>query len=360
MAPPRKPWVKRNTYHVEIRNKTYNLGVPGPKTDEGDRLAAIALQKLLERLARETAQNVVKSLNTSPGGHAPTIVADAVIAFLANAEAKSRRDKLTPKTLSGYRLALDHLTTAFATRPLATLTADELERWADRPEWSSSTRHGYLGVVCTLLGWAGCPLRVRRPPKESRGAAVCLTDDQLAAVLAAIPDCVRGGQGDLKQLLVVLRETGARPQEMAPLTVEQFDWDHGSLLLDRHKTRRHTGRGRPVPITARALEVLTAQRDRYGRGLLFRTKRGHAYDAAEIVRQCGRISRRVGFRVVAYGMRHSMATAALENGVPEAVVAELLGHKGTGMLAHHYAHLGTRAKTLKDAAEKASTGKRAG
>jgi integrase len=52
---------------------------------------------------------------------------------------------------------------------------------------------------------------------------------------------------------------------------------------------------------------------------------------------------------IAYGLRHTFATDALANGVPDAQVAELLGHSGTAMLHKHYAHLGAKAKALRDA-----------
>jgi integrase len=55
---------------------------------------------------------------------------------------------------------------------------------------------------------------------------------------------------------------------------------------------------------------------------------------------------------VAYGLRRSFATDALANGVPDAQVAELLGHSGTAMLHRHYAHLGAKAKALREALDR--------
>jgi integrase len=52
---------------------------------------------------------------------------------------------------------------------------------------------------------------------------------------------------------------------------------------------------------------------------------------------------------VAYGYRHTFATDALANGVPDAQVAELLGHSGTAMLHKHYSHLTARSKVLQEA-----------
>ena len=52
---------------------------------------------------------------------------------------------------------------------------------------------------------------------------------------------------------------------------------------------------------------------------------------------------------VAYGYRHTFATDALVDGVPDAQVAALLGHASTAMLHRHYRHLTSQAQTLKDA-----------
>jgi len=100
--------------------------------------------------------------------------------------------------------------------------------------------------------------------------------------------------------------------------------------------------------------VLEKQRAKYGAGLLFRTRVGNAWTPNGIVKRLLVISERAGFRVVAYGLgRHSFATAALVNGVPDAMVAGLLGHTGTGMLSRHYSHVTANARAMRDAAERA-------
>lgn len=65
------------------------------------------------------------------------------------------------------------------------------------------------------------------------------------------------------------------------------------------------------------------------------------------------VSETCGVYATASGLgRHSFATKALTSGIPTAVVAALLGHKGTGMLERHYSHVGDNAQVLKDAVEK--------
>jgi integrase len=60
--------------------------------------------------------------------------------------------------------------------------------------------------------------------------------------------------------------------------------------------------------------------------------------------------RRLGLgKLIPYGYRHGLATDALANGVPDAQVAELLGHSGTAMLHKHYSHLTARTQVLQAA-----------
>jgi integrase len=58
---------------------------------------------------------------------------------------------------------------------------------------------------------------------------------------------------------------------------------------------------------------------------------------------------KAGLKAIAYGYRHGFATDALANGVPDAQVAELLGHSGTAMLHKHYSHLTARSQVLREA-----------
>src|SRR6185436_18257371 len=98
----------------------------------------------------------------------------------------------------------------------------EIEDWANRPAWSNSYRAGCLGAVSTFLRWAKFPLELRRPPKESRGADAVISEEQFAVVLRE--SRVSSAATDFPELLTVLRETGARPGEVAGLTVESVDW----------------------------------------------------------------------------------------------------------------------------------------
>ncbi len=350
-----RPWYRqgRSMFFVQIDGKQHPLHVSDPADHAG---AAAAHEQLLGQLAAAVAARIAAPPDPAPPPSGRT-VADVAVGFLATAEKKLAAGKVEPESVRNYRLAVAHLVAAFGPRPVAALTADELVGWADRPGWSASYQNTTLGTVQQLLRWAGVALRVKRPAKESRGAETCLTDEQFDRVLAEA--CrYAGAKGDLRELLRTLRETGARPGEVSKLTAELVDWENTCTRLVKHKTKRKTGLDRVIHFNTAAMSILTAQRTRYTSGLLFRTRVGRRYQPNVIVKRLLVVSERVGFRVIAYGLgRHSFATKALTAGVPDVLVAALLGHRGTTMLHRNYSHVGEQSRALKDAAERVSRGK---
>lgn len=350
-----RPWYRRgcSMFFVQIKGKKYPLGV----TDRKDRAGAdVAHQELIKQLASQVAANLATPPQTPNAG--PT-VAQAVAAFLARADSKAARGKIEANSVRNYRIFLKSLEAVHGTRRLGELTAEDFEIWAAKPRWSSSYQHDALGCVGSLLKANKVILDppIQRPPTESRGAEVCLTDEQFRQVLANL--YLKGGKsrGDLKELLTLLRECGARPGEVTGLEVESIDWNNACQILKKHKNKKKTGRNKPLHFNRAAMAVLECQRTKYGTGLLFRTRGGNkAYGPNVIAKQLLIVSKRVGFRVIAYGARHSFATRCLERGVYPAVVAALLG-TSIAMIDKHYGHLGDSAKVCKDAAEKATCAK---
>lgn len=351
MARCARPWFRkdRGMFHVQINGKQYPLHVTDPTDASG---ADDAYRKLLDRLAAHPTQT-----QRQPDAN-PTTVSEAVAAFLARADSRVARGKIEARSVRNYRIFLKHLEKEFGGKPLHSLTADDLEIWAAKPHWSNSYQHDALGCVGSLLKANKIVLDppIQRPPTESRGAETCLTDDQFQLVLDHL--YLKGGKsrGDLVELVCLLRECGRRPSEVSSLTVDRIDWILGCTILKKHKTKKKTGKNQTLFFNSAAMRILEGQRAKYGTGLLFRTRGGRkAYGPNVIVKQLLKVSERVGFRVIAYGLgRHSFATRALIAGISDVVVAALIG-TGVGMIERHYGHVGDEAKVLKDAAEKAST-----
>jgi integrase len=121
------------------------------------------------------------------------------------------------------------------------------------------------------------------------------------------------------------------------------------VRLKEHKTA-HKGKSRTLYLTPEIVALLAKQRERYQFGALLRNRSGKPWTEWSIVKAMKYAREKAGIpHAIAYGMRHSFATDALANGVPDAQVAELLGHSGTAMLHRHYAHLTARSQVLKSA-----------
>jgi integrase len=82
-------------------------------------------------------------------------------------------------------------------------------------------------------------------------------------------------------------------------------------------------------------------------GQLFRRPDGSPLRARDISDWIYR--NRDGPNVIAYGYRHALATDALLGGIPDAVVASLLGHSGTAVLHRHYSHIADKARAMREA-----------
>jgi integrase len=219
--------------------------------------------------------------------------------------------------------------------------------------WNGTTENHVKSRIVALFNWgveqgliASNPAKgIRKPRARSRGCHAVIDGPEHERLMAAAPTYLR-------DVLFALRESGARPCEVLTVEAKDFDADAGLWVLHNHKTAHATGKPRLVYLTPALTALCKRLAEEHPTGPLFRRRSGKpfppAYYLARLVRS---LRRRVGVRegVTPYGYRHTFATDALANGVPDAQVAELLGHSGTAMLHRHYAHLTTRAKALRDA-----------
>lgn len=326
MSRPCKPFYRpqKDCWYVRIDGKRQSLGVSGSSSvkaahDAWHRLAATGRAAVLDRVLEPIRERSVS---------------EVVSGFLADAA-----ERVKPETLALYRSHLEPFAAKFGTLPAERLTAKQVESWARKPTWSPSTRHTVLGTLATCL-----KLKVKRPAKQSAGAASVIEPETFARMLA-------NSTGDFAALLRFLWHTGCRPSEATRLTAESVDTKAECVTLREHKTA-HTGKPRIIYLSADALAVILAQRERHPAGALFPNAVGGYWTKHTLVGRMKALSDKIGARVTAYGFRHSFATRGLAAGVPDAHVAELLGHVGTAMIHKHYSHLAAKSRTLRDALAK--------
>lgn len=226
--------------------------------------------------------------------------------------------------------------------------------WLDRHKgWGDGSRRCAITALKRVFNWAenegllpANPLRrVRKPPARRRDRI--LSPKEKADILAAIKD------EEFRQFVLAMQETGCRPSEVARVTADDVDLERGVWVLRKHKTQRWTGQPRLVYLTPAMVELTKSLMSRWPEGPLFRGPRsGRPFSRNAIRCRFKRLREKLPHLkgVISYCYRHSFATEALVNGVPAAIVAELLGHKDLKMLAGHYAHLAQKAEHLRQAA----------
>jgi site-specific recombinase XerD len=326
------PWFRKakNAWYVKINGRQVALGVGG----KGNRKAAQdAFYRVMANGPGERPRMVVRT------------VRELVDAFLADAA-----NRLKASTLEQYRADLEALTEAIGGHRADRITPADLTLWLSRQTVSDTTKAIRLRSASACFGWAvKCswidrnPVeRMTRPKARSRSeTAVIGQEDHVKLLAAASPN--------FKLVLQVLHGTGCRPGEAARITAENYYPDAGVARLNEHKAD-HTGRPRLIYLPADVAELLAKQRERYQTGPLLRTHSGNPWTGRSITEAMQKLKRKAGVCAMAYGYRHSFATDGLAKGLPEAHVAELLGHSSTAMLHKHYAHLTSRVGVMRNAA----------
>lgn len=169
---------------------------------------------------------------------------------------EAHRLRHRPHTVAGCRSALGAFAERYGPMKAADLRPHHTEAWvADHPRWSRTTAWTYLGYLRTAFRWAERvgllgenPLRhMTRPTPKARGAECVVTEDQHRALLAAAWPALR-------EFLTALRETGARPGEVAGVTAADFDPEAGVWVLRDHKTA-HLGKSRVVFLSPVVVEL---------------------------------------------------------------------------------------------------------
>jgi integrase len=341
MAKPIRPWYRagKQTWYLTIDSRKVSLGVRGREN---------------KAAALEAWHKIMATVPTVHRGQRQEAITGEVIrGFLADVAGRAGA-----KCLRVYRYFLLPFAKKYGSLPAAELTAPLAESYGRKPGWSGTTRHQFLGALVTAFRWAerarlverNPVAGVRKPPKASRGAGALITTDQHSRLLAAASPYYR-------PFLLVLFGTGARPGEVARITAENFDEEAGVVRLAEHKTQHVTGRGRVIYLRPEVVDLLARQRQRYPSGPLLRTLHGRPWTGQAVVRAMINTRERAALdHATAYSYRHSFATDALAGGVPEAVVAALLGHSGTATLHKHYAHLEAKTAALRAAAARVRDG----
>lgn len=248
---------------------------------------------------------------------------ERIFAYWRGALGTLRLDKITPELIATHR-----------DRLLGEACRGHGQRTSKAR--SPATVRNYLIELSRLFALAVKELRVMEAnpcrnvtkPAASRPVVRFLSDDERARLLAA---CKASVSPDLYPFVLFALTTGARKGEIAALEWSRVDLTRRWAVFPTSKN----GDARGVPLTE-ALCAVLAQRSRHDRRVF----------AADITTAWHTAIARAGiadFRF--HDLRHSCASALVQNGANLAEVATLLGHRGLAMTLR-YAHVGN-AGTLR-------------
>lgn len=274
--------------------------------------------------------------NPAEGSSLPSLtlgqLADKFAAWLER-EVEAKRSR--PATLHYYRHHLQKFLDAVGgNRAAAGVRPHEVELY--KTNWQSVQAVQRLynwGVAMGLL--TDNPIRAVKKPDPGRRQRV-LTGEEEATLLA-------GADRHFRPFLLCMLHTLARPQE-----VRSLQWKHLVLepvpmfvLTDFKARQRRTDRQtavRRILLDGAMLKLLEglAAPDPQPDDHVFLDRRGRPWTGNAVRCRMRRLRDKVGLgadqsgeKVVAYTLRHTAATRACTRGVPDRVLAELMGHTST-------------------------------
>jgi Phage integrase family len=258
----------------------------------------------------------------------------------------------TPGTIGYYKRHIERFKVHVGALAVTELRKHHLMTWG-------TTWHA-MQAVQRLFTWAhqDAELIERNPFKGMRrprlgGRRRVLTRVEIAKLL-------RGSRADFRAFLLAMRETIARPQEIKAVRWDQIRWEGehtdraaalvaGAAYFELWEYKSRERRADPsVPrvilINAR-LGRLLARKLRKQISVTYRvfnTAAMSAWTTNSIRLRVRRLCRRLGLvadgrgePIVAYSFRHTSATNACANGMPDRVLAEIMGHTSTRTTARY-------------------------
>ncbi len=272
------------------------------------------------------------------------LVTEIVANFLADKERRHATGRLTAKAIDRYRRRLSAFVADFGARVVGDCCQDDLIGWIFRHvEWESSfTRADAAGAVVACFRWAvGRRLITSQPFTRPVGCwpplvpRVAIRSEEFAAMMRAAKRRGRArARAGFRLALQFLWETGARTCEMRALGWDAIDWRTGIATLIEHKTVAKTGEPRLVILSGLAVRILRLihRRQRWPQtGVVFRNSWGNAWKSPAFASYFRKVAKLAGVRlgVSPYSLRHGFTVCALEAGIGERQIADLLGQATT-------------------------------
>lgn len=247
-----------------------------------------------------------------------------------------------------------HVYPAFGDRALASVRPSEVQAWVTGLPLAPSTVgvvHGLLAGVYTAALRdrlvTSSPCEHTRLPKVVKQRIVPLTDDQVRALVAVVPDPYRA-------LVLLAAGTGLRQGEAVGLTVDRIDFLRARLTVDQQLVTvagrepylappKTAASQRTVPLPQVVVEALARHLEAYPTdGLVFTDDQGRpirrSWFSAHVWRPAvaaAGLPDGTGF----HDLRHYYASTLIHHGASVKVVQDRLGHASASETLDTYSHI---------------------
>lgn len=340
MARPAEPWrwEERSGWYAWIHGSRRRLA----SFDEGKRVAIRRLSELVGKAEGASAE-------TPPVG-------EVIRLYLADLRRRRNEGAVDPQTRDDAKRRLAGFAEMHGDTAADQIRPHHVQSWLDtKTAWGATSRHDGVSTVKSAFRWAVKQGHVERnplaelekPKRAARREVIPPPADIDRMFRAIIAPCH-------SDLFLFMAETGCRPKEARTLEAAWLDRAEGLAVLERHKTRKKTGKPRVIYLTPIAAEIAFRLADLNPVGPIFRNTKGNPWTRSAVVQamESFKIRAGVGDEMVTYALRHAYATEALARKVPAAHVAELMGHSDLRMMKN-YSHLSEKTESLKQAARAA-------
>jgi integrase len=315
-----------------------------------------------------------------------------------------------PDTYEWYRFRCQRFCERYPNLRLDQLKPYHVQEWADGYEFSKTSRRNYLRAVKRSFSWAAKQGYVDQNPIQHLEIPAANHREVVISEAEFLQILEMAGHDSLRNLIVVTRECGCRPQESLRVEARHVDLRHQRWVFPQSEAKGEIA-PRIVYLTDEAMLITQKLMREHPKGKLFRNSLRTPWTVDAV--NCGfdRIQQRMGKvemrrqgktvtdddikalipklkktrkrkgqlidktpaelrleakqkltnllvkslapRYSLYAIRHSWATRALEQGLDSVTVAVLMGHADPSMLARVYQHLSQNPKYLLEQAKRA-------
>ncbi len=244
-----------------------------------------------------------------------------------------RASQLAEATKQYYEYGWNMLkATCVSDLPLDQITRDTAE--ALRFRGSPANGNVALRTLRRMLGKATDWGMLQAPPRikllKEQGREIIIGPEDEAKLLAA-------AEQPLRDVIVIMQDSGMRPQDVFRLRWEHVNWQKGTLFIPHGKTKNSR---RYVPMSDRVKNVLLARASRSSEWV-FPSRRSKTGHLTTVANQWRHARQRAGLAraVKLYCCRHTFATDVLERTGNLAALMKVLGH-ADAQTAMKYQHPG--------------------